>query len=334
MISAPVSDPTCVAMSPAPCRFSGSMPSRGPAQRRRRSLRRAPITKLCSAAHCSRTVVPGPRILDAQLVVQTVHGEALAGRQLHDHLRHRTQVDDVGHGAVDDATSVRARLAGAQLDPLGAHRDRHLVSSDVARVGGEDPVVPRPGPSPASPSSRRSIRSVIRFEVPMKPGDERARRALVQLARRGELLDDPAVHHGDRVRHRHRLLLVVRDVDERRAGARLQLLQLQLHLLAELQVERARAARPAAARPVGSPARARAPRAAAGRRRAAPGRRSSIPSSGPRRITSATRVRISSRRELLDLRPERDVVGDRHVREQAVVLEHHVDVALGWAART
>jgi hypothetical protein len=28
------------------------------------------------------------------------------------------------------------------------------------------------------------------------------------------------------------------------------------------------------------------------------------------------------------LEPERDVVGDAHVREQGVVLEHHVDVAL------
>ena len=70
-------------------------------------------------------------------------------------------------------------------------------------------------------------------------GDERRRRALVQLLRRAELLDAAAVHDRDRVRHRHRLLLVVRDVDERDPDLVLDPLQLELELLAELQVERA-----------------------------------------------------------------------------------------------
>ena len=73
----------------------------------RRSARRCPrlglaspvMTKLCSAAQCSVTRSPtsiGP--LEADLVVQAVHHEALAGRQLDDVLRHRAEVDDVGDG--------------------------------------------------------------------------------------------------------------------------------------------------------------------------------------------------------------------------------------------
>ena len=48
-------------------------------------------------------------------------------------------------------------------------------------------------------------------------GHEHARRTLVDLARRAELLDHALVHDRDRVGHRHRLDLVVRDVHRRRA---------------------------------------------------------------------------------------------------------------------
>ena len=47
------------------------------------------------------------------------------------------------------------------------------------------------------------------------------------------------VHHRDAVRHRQRLTLVVGDIDERDADLALDPLQLDLHVLAELQVERA-----------------------------------------------------------------------------------------------
>ena len=62
---------------------------------------------------------------------------------------------------------------------------------------------------------------------------------LVEIRRRAELLDPAGVHDRDSVRHRHRLLLVVRDVDEGDADVVLDRLQLELHLLAELEVERA-----------------------------------------------------------------------------------------------
>ena len=70
-------------------------------------------------------------------------------------------------------------------------------------------------------------------------GDELGLRLLVHLRRRADLLDPALVEHGDAVAHRERLFLVVRDVDERDAEVALQRLQEDLHLLAQLQVERA-----------------------------------------------------------------------------------------------
>ena len=61
---------------------------------------------------------------------------------------------------------------------------------------------------------------------------------LVDLARAPDLLDAAAVHDRDPVGHRERLFLVVRDVDEGRAELVLDALQLELHLLAQLHVER------------------------------------------------------------------------------------------------
>jgi len=56
------------------------------------------------------------------------------------------------------------------------------------------------------------------------------------------------VHHRDPVRHGQRLLLVVGDVDQGDGDLALQLLELELHRLAQALVERAPAARRTAAR--------------------------------------------------------------------------------------
>ena len=62
---------------------------------------------------------------------------------------------------------------------------------------------------------------------------------MVDLVRRADLLDPAVVQDRDARGHRHRLLLVVGDVDERRADVTVNLRQLDLEALAELQVERA-----------------------------------------------------------------------------------------------
>ena len=67
--------------------------------------------------------------------------------------------------------------------------------------------------------------------------DERRAGLLVDLPRRGKLHDSARIHHRDAVGHRQRLLLIVRHVDERDADLAVHSLELELHLLPELEVE-------------------------------------------------------------------------------------------------
>jgi len=68
-------------------------------------------------------------------------------------------------------------------------------------------------------------------------GDEDVGRFVVTLHRRADLLETAAVEDGDAVGHRHRLRLVVRDVDGRRVQVLLELLELRAHLRAQLRVQ-------------------------------------------------------------------------------------------------
>ena len=67
--------------------------------------------------------------------------------------------------------------------------------------------------------------------------DEQVVGMVVELERRADLLDAAVVHHDDAVGHRHRLDLVVRDVDRRRLQALVQRLDLGAHRDAQLGVE-------------------------------------------------------------------------------------------------
>ena len=138
----------------------------------------------------------------------------------------------------------------------------------------------------------------------------------------------PVVEHGDAVAHRERLALVVGDEDERDADLVLDGLQLDLHLLAQLEVEGAErlveqqhlgpvderaGQRHALALAAGQLVRA----AVAVARRA--GRCPSI---------STARRRRSALPTLLTRSPYSTFSLHVHVREQGVVLEHGVDVAV------
>ena len=69
--------------------------------------------------------------------------------------------------------------------------------------------------------------------------DEQRLGLLVEPARLGDLAELAGAEHGDAIGHGHRLDLVVRDIDHGDAEPRVQVLQLVLHLLAQLAVERA-----------------------------------------------------------------------------------------------
>ena len=162
----------------------------------------------------------------------------------------------------------------------------------------------------------------------MKPATNRLAGRVVEIERRADLLDDAVMHHHDLVGHGHGLDLVVRDVDGRGLEPLVQFLDLGAHL------RRAAWRRGwTAARRTGTPAdraRWRGPwrRAGAGRRRAGA-------DSGR---AAASRSRMSAARlhpfddlgswRAAQLEREAHVVGDRHVRIERVVLEHHRDVAL------
>ena len=144
-----------------------------------------------------------------------------------------------------------------------------------------------------------------------------------------DLLDAAALEDREPVAHRQRLVLVVGDVDEGDADLPLERLELDLHLLAELQVEGAeRLVEEQDARAVDQ-------RAGEGHALAlAAGELAGPASPKPGELAPASSIssaRARGARPLgtpLDHEPVGHVLGDGHVGEERVVLEDGVDVAL------
>src|SRR6266480_7213562 len=119
------------------------------------------------------------------------------------------EVHDVLDPAALDVAALRRFLAvGQQVDLLWA--DREMAPAAFQQVGHAD-----------------------------ETRDEIAGGPLVYLDRRAELLDVALVEHGQAVAHGERFLLVVGHVDEADPDLALDPLELDLHLLAQLQVQRA-----------------------------------------------------------------------------------------------
>jgi len=76
--------------------------------------------------------------------------------------------------------------------------------------------------------------------LPDEPGDEHRSGTFVDVGRCSDLLHPACVHHGHAIGHGEGLLLVVGDVNEADVDFALDALQLELHHLAQLQVERAK----------------------------------------------------------------------------------------------
>ncbi len=194
------------------------------------------------------------------------------------------------------------------------HRDRRLAEPDRPRSGHE-------AAAKAEEVHRRRADEV---------GDEQRRRPVVDLARRAELLDHALVHHGDPVGHRHRLELVVGDVDRGGAEAVVQVAQLAAHEVAELGVERAeRLVHQEGLRPAHDGAAERHALAVA--RGEAETGRSSRWVMRRIRAASSTRALISARRMPWRFEREADIRPHVHVRIEREELEHEGDVALRGA---
>src|SRR6516162_2387615 len=72
---------------------------------------------------------------------------------------------------------------------------------------------------------------------PHETADECRRRPLVDVRRSSDLLDPTLIEDGDPVAHGERLVLIVSHVKERDPDRVLNPLELDLHLLAQLQVQ-------------------------------------------------------------------------------------------------
>ena len=120
------------------------------------------------------------------------------------------------------------RLARRRPFSAGALAERSSLSSSVW-----SPI------ATSQPAVRAVERRLDRFiaGLPMKPPTKRLTGLVVELLRRRDLLELALAHHGDAVAHRHRLDLVVRDVDRRRPEPALEPRDLGAHLHAQLRVE-------------------------------------------------------------------------------------------------
>ena len=148
---------------------------------------------------------------------------------------------------------------------------------------------------------------------------------LVDLGRGADLLDPALVEDRDAVAHREGLVLVVRDVDERDPDLALDPLQLDLHPLAELQVERAeRLVQQQHLRAVDERARERDSLALSARELRGPACAVAGQLHGAKRFLDA--LLALGLRHAADLQSVRDVLGNRHVRKERVVLEDGVHV--------
>ena len=152
-------------------------------------------------------------------------------------------------------------------------------------------------------------------------------RAEIELLRRADLLDPPGLHEADAIGHGQRLLLVVGDIEDGDAEALVQLLDLELHVVAQLLVERAeRLVHEDDRRPVDQAARERDALLLAARellRKPARDVRQLHDVEDAAHLLGRLRCRHAAH-----VQREGDVLLDRQVREQRVVLEHHADVAL------
>ena len=145
------------------------------------------------------------------------HHEPGAGLQLDDVPRVGAEIDD----ALDGAEGRRLVGAGHAID----RRQPDLLGTDREAAG------------PAEDGPRDVAGEQVRRSDETR--DEPGSRSFVDLGGRAELLDPAGVEDRQAVAHRERLLLVVGHVDERDADLLLDRLELDLHLLAQLQVERA-----------------------------------------------------------------------------------------------
>ena len=113
---------------------------------------------------------------------------------------------------------------------FGAHADGHRTVRAGHRRQRRAADVQHPGR--ARPPGTRFIGG-----LPMNAGDERVGRAVVDVVGRPDLLHLTVRHHAQPVAQRHRLHLIVGDVDRRHRKLAVQALEVAADLVAQLRIE-------------------------------------------------------------------------------------------------
>ena len=220
-----------------------------------------------------------------------------------------------------DRAAQHALLDGHDVHVLGADDDVHVLVFGKALVHACERVARE---RHAEVLAHNAVDNVALAD---KIGHESILRFIINIERRADLLDLALGHDDDRVGHAQGLLLVVRDEHERDAGGLLDVLELLLHVLAQLQVERGeRLVEQQHARPAHERAR---------------NGDALLLSAGQARDVAALEARELDEREhlvdlLLDLvarqlllaQRKRHVFKHVQVGEEGVALENGVDVAL------
>src|SRR6187431_2539204 len=249
--------------------------------------------------------------------------------------------DDVGALAGDVGVAVEVAVRAELLDEVADDREALAVGGsdddvlgadadgDLAAVRAADRVAVERNDLGAELDA--ALGEVRREEVhgggADEAGDEHVVRTLVQVTGRADLLEESVLEHRDAVAHRQRLGLVVRDVDGRDAEAALQRCDLGTRLDAELGVEvRQRLVHEEHLRLTHD--------------RTTHGDALTLATGECLRLAGEVLLEVEELGGLEDagstlfladagdLQGEAHVLGDRHVRVQRVVLEHHRDVAV------
>ena len=253
-------------------------------------------------------------------------------REVGEHLRPERfqQVDRCGHATAPATVGGEARVlevlgSDADHDPATLVPAQRRATVEHAIVELDARRAERHGDAVAVAIERRV--DEVHRRRPDEPGHEEVRRTVVEHLRRVDLLQVPLLQHRDAVAHRHRLDLVVGDVDRRDAEVLLQLRDLGAHLHPELRVEvRQRLVHEERLRLAHDRAAHRDPLALAARERL----RLAVQVLGQPEDLGGV-VHPSGDlvlAHLPELQGERHVVVHGHVRVQGVVLEDHRDVAV------
>ena len=152
-------------------------------------------------------------------------------------------------------------------------------------------------------------------------------RISIDLSGVADLLDPAGIENRDAVGHRHRLGLIVRDVDRGHAEFAMDAAELDLHCSRRFCRARRAARRAARRRLEHQCPRQRDALLLAARQIGGVRRRQTRKARRSRSIAATSVANFALRDLLASAADSRHCLRDRHVRKQRVVLEHHADVA-------